>query len=105
MCASEVSDIDGTLLPLYEHTDLVAWSIAPDQNAEVVSSFAEALDLSMTILVAPLGSLDDIYFIDAAFKTAAYPKIWVIGRDGKFVYAANTFDPDELKAALDLALK
>lgn len=61
-----------------------------------MQGFVDALDIDMPILMDPKGELDEVYLIDPAFDTASFPKNWLIGPDGRFVYGDNEFDADEL---------
>jgi hypothetical protein len=70
--------------------------VAPEQSPGPVEAFVDGLAIDMPVLVDGPVPLDPVYFIDEAFLTAAYPKNWLIGPDGQFVYADNRYEPDEL---------
>lgn len=104
MCPSEVSDIDDHIYAEYADEGLVVYAIASDQDEHKVEAFADGLDIDMPVLLDPDYLLDDAYILNEAFATAAYPKNWLIGPDGRFVYGANIFMPDELIEEIEALL-
>ena len=82
----------------------MVYGIASDQSEPIVQAFIDSLHVQMPILMDPNTVLDEVYFLDPAFATASFPKNWLIGPDGRFVYGSNVFLADELTAEIEALL-
>lgn len=104
MCASEVSDIENSIWRAYRDAGVQVFGVASDDPPDVARAYAEALGLSFPILLDEGGAVHREYAMFSAFSTAAYPQDWIIGTDGRVVYANNAFEPDVIRAVLDREL-
>jgi len=83
---------------------VVVYGVASDDEVGVLEVFRDALGLSFPILVDPGGVVHAQYAMSSAFMSSAYPQDWIVGIDGRIVYANNAYEPDEMRAVLDLEL-
>ena len=67
---------------------------------DAIEMFGEALDLNLPVL-ADNGNASHQYPLDQAFPSAAFPKQFVVGRDGTIIYVNNRYEYDSLKAVLE----
>jgi peroxiredoxin len=63
------------------------------------------LPIAYPILIDEGGVVHSGYSMLSAFSTAAFPQDWVVGTDGRIVYANNTFEPDEMRAIIERELE
>ena len=84
---------------------MVVYGIASDDEPEEAQTFVEALGLTYPILIDEGGVVHSEYSMLSAFSTAAFPQDWVVGTDGRIVYANNTFEPDEMRAIIERELE
>ncbi len=82
----------------------MVYGIASDDDPHILAAFAEALGLTYPILIDEGGLVHSEYSMSSAFSTAAYPQDWVVGTDGRIVYANNIFEPDEMAAVIEREL-
>ena len=61
------------------------------------------MDLNLPVLVDD-GTVSRQYPLQTAFPSAAYPRQFVVGVDGKVVYVNNRYEADSLSAVLDAEL-
>ncbi len=74
----------------------MVYGIAPVQPSGTVAAFVDSLAIGMPVLVDGPAPIDPVFILDEAFETAIYPKNWLIGADGRFVFSDNRYEPDEL---------
>lgn len=63
-------------------------------------TYAESLGLTFPILLDSDGSVDRLYDLEFAFPTGAYPQDFVVGTDGRIVYASNEPDVEAIEEAV-----
>ena len=80
---------------------MVVWGIGSDDPLDALTSFANALGLTYPILHDRDGSVHTDYSMTSAFPTAAYPQDWIVGADGRIVYANNAYEPSEIRAVIE----
>jgi peroxiredoxin len=81
------------------------YGIAPEDDAGTVRTFKEALGLTFPILMDEGGVVHRDYAMTTAFMTTAFPQDWVVGTDGRIVYANNAFEPDEMRIVIERELE
>ena len=79
----------------------MVWAIASRESEGTVRAWAEALDLSLPVLLDSDGSAISQYDMAMAFPTGAYPQEWLIDSSGKIAYLSNRYQVDTLKAAIE----
>ncbi len=79
----------------------MVWAIASNESEDTVRAWAEALELSVPVLLDADGSAMRQYTMASAFPTAAYPQEWLIDGEGKVAYVANRYHVDTLQAAIE----
>ena len=82
----------------------MVYGIVSDDDLYQARAFAEALGLTYPILYDEGGLVHEQYAMFSAFPSAAYPQDWVVGTDGRIVYANNIFEPDEIRAVIEREL-
>lgn len=83
---------------------MVVWGIASGEQRDVVRSYAEQLGITFPVLLDFDGAVNSAYDQEWPFPTGAYPQDWVIGTDGVIIYTNNTFELDEIIAAIEREL-
>jgi peroxiredoxin len=78
----------------------VVVGISSRERAEDVAFYADSLGLTFPILLDADGSVDRLYDLEFAFPTGAYPQDFVVGADGRIVYASNEPDVEAIEAAV-----
>lgn len=78
----------------------VVWGIASRENPDQVRAWADALGLTFPILMDNDGAVDALYDLEFAFPTGAYPQDFVVGTDGRIVYASNEPDVEAIEAVV-----
>jgi peroxiredoxin len=81
------------------------WGIAVQEPADLVTRFRDAYDVGLPLLLDADGSVHALFEQAQPFPTGAFPQEWLIGKDGTIVWKSNRYEPDELKAAIDAALR
>lgn len=76
------------------------WGIASNESAPRVREYTEALGLTFPILLDTDGAVDRLYSLEFAFPTGAYPQDFVVGTDGRIVYASNEPDVEAIEDAV-----
>ena len=66
--------------------------------------YIDALGVEYPVLIDPTGEVDRLYNLEFAFPTGAYPQGYVIGTDGRVVYASNEPDVEAIEAAVQAEL-
>jgi len=84
----------------YEAEGAVVWGIATRESADRVRSYTEALGVTFPVLLDETGEVDRLYDLAFAFPTGAYPQDFVVGTDGRIVYASNEPDVEAIEAAV-----
>ena len=79
------------------------WALTND-NPFAVTSTWQAYDLTFDVLYDPDDDVKIQYIMDPAFSGTTYPQHWLIGSDGRIVYASNTYDPDQLATLIEREL-
>lgn len=103
MCASEVSDIEASLLPAYP--DLVVWAISAGEREETLEAWRLAFDIEIPILMDPDHQVTALYEGTMAFPTGAFPQEWLIDEDGIIVYYGNEYEYDALVEVIEAELE
>ena len=83
---------------------MVVWAIASSDNREDVESYVEQLGLTYPVLIDPGGAVHRDYALESAFPSAAFPQDWVVGNDGRIIYANNGFELDAMVTAVESQL-
>lgn len=76
------------------------WGIATREDAARVRAYTESLGVTYPILLDTTGEVDALYDLAFAFPTGAYPQDFVVGTDGRIVYASNVPDVEAIEAAV-----
>jgi peroxiredoxin len=84
----------------YQDQGVVVWGIATRENEERVRSYAERLGVTFPVLLDETGEVDRLYDLAFAFPTGAYPQDFVVGTDGRVVYASNEPDVEAIERAV-----
>ena len=78
----------------------VVWGIATREEASRVRAYADSLGITYPVLLDTTGEVDRLYDLAFAFPTGAYPQDFVVGADGRIVYASNEPDVEAIEAAV-----
>lgn len=76
------------------------WGIATMEDEERVRTYVESLGVTFPVLLDHTGEVDRLYDLEFAFPTGAYPQDFVVGTDGRIVYASNEPDVEAIEAAV-----
>ncbi len=76
------------------------WGIATREPRERVEPYVDALGVDFPILLDETGEVDRLYDLAFAFPTGAYPQDFVVGTDGRIVYANNEPDTEAIERAV-----
>ena len=76
------------------------WGIATREDAERVRTYADSLGVDFPVLLDETGDVDRLYDLAFAFPTGAYPQDFVVGTDGRVVYASNQPDVEAIERAV-----
>jgi len=79
---------------------VVIWGIVSNESPEHVGEYAEFLGVEFPVLNDVDGSVDRLYDLEFAFPTGAYPQDFVVGTDGRIVYASNEPDLEAIEQAV-----
>lgn len=88
----------------YSDQGVVVWGLTSTEPADKVAAFADALGLTFPILLDETGEVGRLYDQTFAFPTGAFPKDYVIGVDGRILYANNEPDVEAIEAVVVEAL-
>ncbi len=88
----------------HEAAGAEVWGISSREDAARVRAYAESLGLTFPILIDETGAVDRMYDLAFAFPTGAYPQDFVVGADGRIVYASNRPDVEAIEAAVEAEL-
>ncbi len=89
----------------YEADGVVVWGIATQESADRVRLYTESLGVDFPVLLDTTGEVDRLYDLTFAFPTGAYPQDFVVGSDGRIVYASNEPDVEAIEAAVVVELE
>lgn len=78
----------------------VVWGITTRERPEQVRSYTESLGIDFPVLLDRDGSVDQLYALQFPFPTGAYPQDYVVGSDGRIVYASNEPDVEAIEDAV-----
>lgn len=81
------------------------WAIASREPDATVQAFVDYYGVELPVLLDRDGAVIDAYALQRAFPDTIYPQQWLVGADGRVVYANNGYEPDELVAAIERALR
>lgn len=84
----------------YRDQGVQVWGIATREPGERVRPYVEALGVDFPILLDETGEVDRLYDLEFAFPTGAYPQDFVVGTDGRIVYASNEPDTEAIERAV-----
>ena len=76
------------------------WAIASREDAARVRTYMDNLGVTYPVLIDETGAVDAMYDLAFAFPTGAYPQDFVVGVDGRIVYASNRPDVEAIEAAV-----
>lgn len=82
----------------------LVWGIATGEDAGVVRAYTERLGVDFPVLLDTTGEVYRLYDLAFAFPTGAYPQDFVVGTDGRIVYASNQPDVEAIEAAVQREL-
>jgi len=83
----------------------MVFGIGSQDSLTALLNFRNSFGLTFPILYDPNGEVHNQWNLQSAFPTAAYPQDWIVGPDGRIVYANNGFEPDEMRFVLDQFLE
>lgn len=83
----------------------VVWGITAREDRATVQAYVDSLGLTYPILLDKTGEIDLLYDLGFAFPTGAYPQDFVVGTDGRIVYASNEPDVEAIEAAVRAELE
>lgn len=78
----------------------MVWGIFTHEPEDRVRPYVEALGVTFPVLLDETGEVDRLYDLEFAFPTGAYPQDFVVGTDGRIVYASNEPDVEAIEAAI-----
>lgn len=84
----------------YKDQGVQVWGIATREPPELVQTYVDALGVDFPILLDETGEVDRLYDLEFAFPTGAYPQDFVVGTDGRIVYANNEPDVEAIERAV-----
>ena len=105
MCPSEVSDIEHSIWRRYKDQGVQVFGIGSEDSLSALTNFRDSFGLTYPILYYANGQVHAKWNLQSAFPTAAYPQDWIVGPDGRIVYANNGFEPDEMRFVLERYLE
>lgn len=82
----------------------MVWGVVTNEDPDVVRRFSESLGVTFPVLVDETGEVSFDYDQVFPFPTGAYPRDYVIGTDGRIVYANNEPDVEAIEQAVSDAL-
>ena len=92
--------MQGRIWEQYEADGVVVWGIATRETRDRVRAYTDALGVTFPVLLDEDGSVDRMYDLMFAFPTGAYPQDFVVGTDGRIVYAHNEPDVEAIEEAV-----
>jgi len=104
ICPHILSDIEHGLYQPYRDAGLRVWAVTNDVAWAVTAAW-QTYGLSFDVLYDPDDDVKIQYIMDPAFDSTIYPQHWLIGADGRIIYASNTYDPDQLIALIERELE
>jgi len=69
-----------------------------------LSSFAQTMGLTMPVLLDDTSDTYYDYYIESPDAFSPYPREFVIGKDGRIVFAASNIDIPAIQTAVESAL-
>ncbi|RYG36589.1 TlpA family protein disulfide reductase [bacterium] len=96
-CREAMPGID-QLVKKYKDQGVVSMAVS-DESKEAISDFARQSGFGLTFY------RDPFKLANTKYEISKIPATFVIGRDGKVVYAGNPPQPDELALAIETAVK
>lgn len=84
----------------YQDQGVQVWGIATREPEERVRPYVESLGVTFPVLLDETGEVDRLYDLEFAFPTGAYPQDFVVGTDGRIVYASNEPDVEAIERAV-----
>lgn len=84
----------------YRDQGVQVWGIATREPRDRVQPYVDALGVDFPILLDETGEVDRLYDLAFAFPTGAYPQDFVVGTDGRIVYANNEPDTEAIERAV-----
>ena len=87
----------------YQDRGVQIWAIS-EEELSVLEGFRDAFGLSLPILHDSSGAVSRIYDQQSAFRSAAYPREWIIDPEGNIAYMNNRFEREAIEAVLDQLL-
>ena len=92
--------MQGRIWEQYEAEGALVWGIATRETRDRVQAYTEALGVTFPVLLDETGEVDRMYDLLFAFPTGAYPQDFVVGTDGRIVYASNEPDVEAIEEAV-----
>ena len=86
----------------YKDRGILLLGVNIDEPQSVVEDFAREFKLTYPVLLGNT-SLKNAYNI-AGSHVSPYPRDYIIGSDGKIIYASAEFDPEEIETVLNTHL-
>ena len=83
----------------------MVFGIGSQDSLNALLNFRNSFGLTFPILYDSNGEVHKQWNLQSAFPTGAYPQVWIVGPDGRIVYANNGFEPDEMRFVLDQFLE
>ena len=81
------------------------WAIFTREEAGRVRTYTESLGVEFPVLLDSTGEVDRLYDLEFAFPTGAYPQDFVVGPDGRILYASNEPDVEAIEVLIQEALE
>ena len=82
----------------------MVFGIGSEDSQSALLNFRDSFGLTYPILYDGNGQVHSQYSLQSAFPTAAYPQDWIVGPDGRIVYANNGFEPDEMRFVIEQSM-
>lgn len=79
---------------------MVVWGVTTRESESTVRAYAETLELDFPILLDSTGDVTNNYNLLFPFPSGAYPRDFVVGTDGRVVYANNEPDVEAIEQAI-----
>ena len=92
--------MQGRIQEQYAAEGVVVWGIATRETRDRVRTYTESLGVTFPVLLDESGEVDRLYDLMFAFPTGAYPQDFVVGTDGRIVYASNEPDVEAIEEAV-----
>jgi peroxiredoxin len=88
----------------YKDRGVVVWGIGSEDSLEILTSFRDQMGLTFPILFDDGAAVQDQYNPGSVPTNSIYPQDWIIGVDGTVAHVNTVYEPEEMKAILEIEL-